>query len=337
MLSELDAELDTRDVRDELIGSKGSLELIFHPASGEESALDELLAQAARRIEAASGGALTVERGDGGGLAALPCLTIAHRGLGKIHYQALPDGPEAPPFVEAVLGPRRDGAGATDAFGERLSALKRPAELLVFVGASCPHCPGAARSANRLALATPLVTVSIVDVQAHAELAERFNVRSVPLTVLDGDLAVTGVVRPAELVDKILSRDDDGHGQGVLLSLVEQGRFDDVAARMRSGPGAAHFVTSWKNSDTSLRIGLMMAAEEALEAGHEVLDHLVADLVPILGAEDATLRGDTADLLGRIGHPAAKDALESLQGDPNPDVAEIASEALEEIGDRGAD
>jgi HEAT repeat protein len=80
-----------------------------------------------------------------------------------------------------------------------------------------------------------------------------------------------------------------------------------------------------------------MAAEEALEAGREVLDHLVADLVPILCAEDATLRGDTADLLGRIGHPAAKDALESLQGDPNPDVAEIASEALEEIGDRGAD
>jgi glutaredoxin len=337
MLSELDAELDTKDVRDELIGSKGSLELIFHPASGEESALDEPLAQAARRIEAASGGALTVERGDGGGLAALPCLTIAHRGLGKIHYQALPDGPEAPPFVEAVLGPRRDGDGATDAFGERLSALKRPAELLVFVGASCPHCPGAARSANRIALATPLVTVSIVDVQAHAELAERFNVRSVPLTILDGDLAVTGVVRPAELVDKILSRDDEGHGQGVLLSLVEQGRFDEAAARMRSGPGAAHFVTSWKNSDTSLRIGLMMAAEEALEAGHEVLDHLVADLVPILDAEDATLRGDTADLLGRIGHPAAKDALESLQRDPNPDVAEIASEALEEIGDRGAD
>ena len=122
---------------------------------------------------------------------------------------------------------------------ERLAALERPAELLVFVGASCPHCPGAVRSANRLALASARVTVSIVDVEAHAKLAERFNVRAVPLTILDGDLAVTGVVAPAELVDKILSRDDVSHGENLLLSLVEQGRFDDAAGRSRTGSARA--------------------------------------------------------------------------------------------------
>jgi hypothetical protein len=325
------SELDAREVREKLAGSKGSLEIIFHAAAEEKSALDRPLAEAARRIEAASGGALSVERGDGVGLAALPCLTIAHRGLGKIHYQAQPEGPEEPPFVEAVLGPTRDGVGATESWAERLSALKRPAELFVFVGATCPHCPGAARSANQVALATPLVTVSIVDVQLHAKLAEDFKVRAVPLTVLDGDLALTGVVRPAELVDKILSRDDDGHGKGVLLSLVEQGRFDQAADRMRTGPGAAHFVDIWKGSATSLRIGLMMAVEEALEGDRAALDGLVADLLPILQAGDAVLRGDTADLLGKIGHRAATEALKALLEDPNPDVAEIASEALEEI------
>jgi glutaredoxin len=264
-------------------------------------------------------------------------LTIAHRGLGKIHYQALPEGPEAPPFVEAVLGPTRNGDGAGESWAEQLSLLKRPAELLVFVGATCPHCPGAARSASRIALATPLVTVSIVDVELHAKLAERFKVRAVPLTVLDGDLALTGVVRPAELAEKILSRDGDSHGKDVLLSLVEQGRFDQASDRMQTGPGAAHFVEIWKGSATSLRIGLMMAVEEALEANRAALDGLVADLLPILQSGDAVLRGDTADLLGKIGHGAARDALTALLEDPNPDVAEIAGEALEEIDDRAAD
>jgi len=269
-------------------------------------------------------------------VAALPCLTIAHRGLGRIHYHALPEGPEASPFLEAVLGPSRGVTDAGESWAERLFALDRPAELLVFVGATCPHCPGAVRSANRIALASPLVTVSILDVEMHAELANRFRVRSVPLTLLDGDLAIAGVLRPAELAARILSRDGEGYGSDLLLSLVEQGRFEEATARIRAAPGAAHFAALWRGSGTSLRIGLMMAAEEALEADREALDGLAPRLVPILSTEDAALRGDTADLIGRIGHPVATDELRAMLDDPNPDVAEIASEALEQIRHRSA-
>ena len=78
-----------------------------------------------------------------------------------------------------------------------------------------------------------------------------------------------------------------------------------AAGRIRAGPGAAQFAAIWKGSGTSLRIGLMMAAEEALEADRAALDGLVADLLPTLRTEDAVLRGDTADLLGKIGHRGA--------------------------------
>jgi HEAT repeat protein len=61
------------------------------------------------------------------------------------------------------------------------------------------------------------------------------------------------------------------------------------------------------------------------------MDSLVPDLIPATKSEDAALRGDTADLLGQIGHPSTKEALESLLKDPNPDVIEIAEEALESI------
>jgi alkyl hydroperoxide reductase subunit AhpF len=330
-------DLDSDEVREKLANSQGSLTVTLHPAAGESSALEEPLSEVARQLESASGGAFSVERGDGIGLVALPCLTLAHRGVGKIHYQALPLGPEEPPFAEAILGPTRNGPFPAGGWLERLAALERPADLLVFVGASCPHCPTAVRSANRLALASALVTVSIVDVQAHPQLAERFNVRSVPLTILDGSLAVSGVVPPSRLVDEIFSRDDDSHGEHLLLSLVEQGRFDEAVRQIRTGPGASHFLTVWKDSTTSLRIGLMMAAETALENERTALDGLVPGLLPILGSEDPVLRGDTADLLGRIGHRDARDSLRTLLEDPNPDVAEIASEALGEIDVRNAD
>ena len=53
------------------------------------------------------------------------------------------------------------------------------------------------------------------------------------------------------------------------------------------------------------------------------------NLINLLGAEDDALRGDTADLLGQIGHPGARKPLQALLHDPNPDIVEIAEEALE--------
>ena len=48
-------ELDDEGVREKLANSKGSLEVIFHPAAGEESALEEPLAEVGRQLELASG------------------------------------------------------------------------------------------------------------------------------------------------------------------------------------------------------------------------------------------------------------------------------------------
>lgn len=324
-------DLETDELRASLADAPESPELTLHPSAEGGSVLDEPLAELARRVEAASGGALSVGRGEGAGLAALPCLTISHRGAGRIHYQALPHGPEAPPFLEVLRGAT---PGPADGWAERLSGLQRPAELLVFVGASCPHCPGAVRSACRIALATPLVSVSIVDVQVHEDLAARFNVRAVPLTLVDGGVAVTGVVPPSELLERILSRDETGPSEEVLLSLVEQGRFEEASSQIRTATGAGHFAAIWRRSATSLRMGLMMAAEEVLQSDRAGLDGLVAELIPVLQAEDASLRGDTATLLGSIGERSATAALKALLDDPNPDVAELASEALEEIEER---
>jgi hypothetical protein len=258
-------------------------------------------------------------------------LTIAHPGCGKIHYRARPEGLEWPPFVEALLGP--EGIDEPGAWAGRLAGLERPADLLVFIGAGCPHCPGAARAAIRLALASPGVTVTIADVHEHEELARRFKVQAVPYTVLDGGLGLSGVLAPGELAERILGRDDDRHRQDLLRSLVEQGRMAAATEQLRAGPDP--FLALWQGSATSLRIGLMMAVEEALEEDRAALDGLVPGLLAVLqDSDDLPLRGDTADLLGRIGHPDAAAALQALAGDPNPDLAEIATEALEEIESR---
>ena len=300
--------------------------LTVHP---EDSSYGAALADLAASIAAVAEGGVVVEQG--AGLPATPALSLGRGDRRAIHYLALPEGMEGPPFVEALLGL----AGALpEADGALLEELERPVELMVFVASACPHCANAVRAANRLALASPLVTSIVVDAQRCPDLAGCFSARSVPMTVLDGGLTETGVVPIEDLAGRILARDEAEHGPRVFRSWIEAGRVEDAAAELAAGCGGSHLVAVWRESATALRMGLMLAAELALEDDRSALDNIVPQLLPLLEGPDVSLRGDTADLLGRIGHPSAEGPLRRLLSDTNPDVAEIAAEALEELEER---
>jgi hypothetical protein len=160
---------------------------------------------------------------------------------------------------------------------------------------------------------------------------ERYSVRSVPVTLVDRELALVGVVAPEKLVERVRARGGAGFEFERFRSWLEGGRLDDAATDVTRGPGAGLFLEVWKGSATSDRMALLLVAEQALGSVPESLDGIVPGLLEMLAADDAALRGDTADLLGQIGHPAAREGLTALLHDANPDVAEIAEEALESL------
>jgi thioredoxin-like negative regulator of GroEL len=221
------------------------------------------------------------------------------------------------------------------AWAEMLADVVRPCDLTVFVAPGCPHCPQAVSAANQVAAITSQVTVTIVDVQASPDLARQKGVKSVPLTVLDDDFFFTGVVSAGQLAGYIVDRGSAGQQALALKTLIEENRLPRAVEQMLSGSGVKPFLALWEKSVTSLRIGLLMAAEEVLEESAAALDAILPGLIAVLGSEDAALRGDTADLLGRIGHSSAIDEIKKLLNDPNQDVAEIAEEVLEEIAESG--
>jgi alkyl hydroperoxide reductase subunit AhpF len=327
-------ERNRQRLRDGFADGSAALELVLHPAGGD-SPLVAAFAELASEIEVAGGGLVSVRQGEDGGPAAGPSLTLASGGRGAIHYAALPEGLEAAPFVDLLLELARDPEAPHEEWARSLAHLERPAEVLVFVSAACPNCAQAVRASHRVALASPRVTSTIVDAQRFEELAAQFQVKSVPLTLVDRELGITGGVSPQELAARILERGDAEYGMRVLVSLVETGRTSDAAKRVLEGDGARELAAAWLRSAMSLRMGLLMLVEEVLETNAGALDGIIGALLPALDAEDAGLRGDTADLLGQIGHASAIPALEALLNDPNPDVVEIVTEALEQIGQKG--
>lgn len=303
--------------------------LVFHPPE-RDTGFSRMLEQSASRIASASGN-VEVRIGDGEDVAAFPALTLSCRGRSNIHYMALPEGPEAEPFVETLLSLGRGETSEDEEWARRLASLEDEREIIVFIAPDCPHCPHAVTSVLRIALVSPRVTTYIVDATAFPEFADRYAIRSVPLTLIDRGLMLTGVVSTDDVVEQLLARDRADYDARVFRSLVEGGRMGDAAEMMLEPGGERIFLEAWERSTMSTRLGLMLAAEEALSYDPRGLDRLVAGLVALLHSPDPPLRGDTADLLGKIGHSDAEKALEEALSDPNPDVAEVAADSLEAI------
>jgi thiol-disulfide isomerase/thioredoxin len=256
------------------------------------------------------------------------CLTVAHGRCSNISYLAVPEGVEEAPFFELVQVLAGGSEGPVGSWVERAQTLAEPAELLVFIAPGCPSCPHLVRAATSIAVASALVTVTVVDASLHQDLAAPFNIKSVPTAVINRELSLTGVTAATELVDLLVSCGSRSYQARLFASRLESGRFAEVAESLCRGDSIRLFVAQWHDSTLETRIRLMLAAEEALAFDPAALDPAVNELIPALEAENQALRGDTADLLGRIGLRSARVALEAMLDDPDPEIVEVATDAL---------
>lgn len=222
-----------------------------------------------------------------------------------------------------------------------LQALEKETEIILFMGAHCTVCPHQLRSVATVALASPNVVLEVIESSHDPDLAARYEVRSVPTTVVDDELIMVGVVPPQELAFRLIERQGPEHAGRVFAATLRAGRIDAAAERLADGRGTEAFLELWERSGTEetglqQREILKRAAEESLLYDPEGLAPAVPTLLAGLEeggplAVDDDLRADTAELLGRIGDPVARPTLERLAQDPDRFVAKAAAEALAEL------
>lgn len=282
---------------------------------GDDVQLSTTLETIARQICTGAGPALGlgVTNGD------VPALVVTSSHRPPVTYRALPEGSEAQVFLDLLLA-----LAESKASGDAGSPAA-PVHLLVFIAPGCPSCPHAVRAAALLAASSPADRLTVADATLVTDLAERHRVRTVPTTIIDDDLTLTGVVSPRRLNRLIRERATPVHRRRVFESLMETGRFREAASRlMEDRELHEHFAALWRSSTLESRLRLMLVVEEADAACLAPLASLVR---PALTADSAPLRGDTADLIGRIGGRESMASLESLITDPSGEVVEAAEEA----------
>jgi glutaredoxin-like protein len=136
------------------------------------------------------------------GVDKIPAVILPAGGDGRwLKYYGFPGGHEFLTLVETIVDVSRGERLLADGARKRLRKLKKDVLIQVFVTPSCPYCPQMARLAYHMALDSPHVTAEVIEAQEFPELSQRFKVRAVPTTVIDGGTTIPGAVPDTTLMD----------------------------------------------------------------------------------------------------------------------------------------
>lgn len=202
-----------------------------------------------------------------------------------------------------------------------------PAALL-FTAPGCPHCPGMKQSLARLLQEGEIAALDVVDASAEMARAQALGVKSVPWLRL-GVLEFEGQIAPDELRHWArLAAQPEGL-KAYFIEMLKTGRRTKVEELLRADPrraaALAELVTD-PDASMAVRLGIGAVLEELQDSG------ATAPMAPVLAVAlqhaEPRDRADIAHFLGLIGGEAAQAALRGCLDDPDPEVREIAQEAL---------
>ncbi len=111
----------------------------------------------------------------------------------QIRWFGVPMGEEGRVLVELLLmlGSRAPDMSASSQ--QVLDHLDGPRLIRLFISPTCPYCPQQAVNAVKAALARPdLVSLEIIDIQVHQELADKYKAYSVPQAFANDKLIAMG-------------------------------------------------------------------------------------------------------------------------------------------------
>jgi alkyl hydroperoxide reductase subunit AhpF len=139
---------------------------------------------------------------------------------GRVLFWGTPSGYEFNTLLTAILDAGRGEQRLSPATIEFLDRLTEDLDVMVFVTPACPHCPGAAVLAHRMAAASPRVSARVVEAQEHPDLARANRVMGVPRTVVNGRFHAEGNMAEPMLIPA-LSRAMASGGTGDYIDLSE--------------------------------------------------------------------------------------------------------------------
>lgn len=147
------------------------------------------------------------------GVERIPAIVMGRDGDARLKFYGIPAGYEFATIVADIKTLSRGVSPLSMSTRKKLRKVNQPVHIQVFVKPSSGYCPGVARLAHAMAIESPLVTADVIEVEEFPSLAQTYNVRDVPRTVIGKATQLVGVlphiqfvgaVPEAEFVERVL-------------------------------------------------------------------------------------------------------------------------------------
>jgi glutaredoxin-like protein len=138
------------------------------------------------------------------GVERVPGIVMRNQPGAMVKFYGIPGGTEFPMFIESIIDLSRAEVLLSEESAQSLSALEVDISLKVFVTPTCPYCPAMMRAAYQMAMVSPRIHAEAIEVNEFPDLADRYKVQAVPLTVINDSVAIPGMVHEKQLTEQIL-------------------------------------------------------------------------------------------------------------------------------------
>lgn len=139
------------------------------------------------------------------GVDKIPAIVVQGAKDYGIRFYGIPSGYEFTSLVSSIVAVSKNESGLSEETKSRLKELKEPIHIQTFVTVTCPYCPKAVELSHRLAIESDLIRADMVEAMEFPQLVQKYNVMSVPKTVVNDKLEFEGALPEKEYVDNILS------------------------------------------------------------------------------------------------------------------------------------
>jgi glutaredoxin-like protein len=138
------------------------------------------------------------------GVERIPGIVLRGRDTAMMKLYGLPGGSAFPTFLDTIADVSCKAVLLSPESIKALRKVKEELRVRVFVAPTCPFSPGPARAAFQMSLVNPRLKAEVIQADEFPALAQRYDVKAVPLTVIEERIAVTGAVPEKGLVEQVV-------------------------------------------------------------------------------------------------------------------------------------
>ena len=134
----------------------------------------------------------------------IPAIAVGPDSGKSLRYYGLPLGYQLPVLIESIKALSRGNTRLSVNTRKQLRRVNRPIHLQVFVTPNSETSAGMALLAHSMAVESPRIRADVIEIEEFPDLARRYSVRQVPMTVINEFTSVAGMASEIELLDKVL-------------------------------------------------------------------------------------------------------------------------------------